>query len=188
MQGIREFDRILRHCCDHSTAFFAILLVFLGDCWDSQTRSASLSVQADLGSVWKRRRRIWRGGRTGHEWRPEGWRSSFPLAPGLMLARRLLLQKRRCSRAERRSPTRGPQDVFLYVCTGSRLEGRRESVGRATGACQRLIVVYGARGGWQLGNKGVEDAIATAVRRSLCFFEWLRKGTGRITRSGNGDE
>lgn len=22
--------------------------------------------------------------------------------------------------------------------------------------------------------------MATAVRRSLCFFEWLRKGTGRI--------
>lgn len=30
------------------------------------------------------------------------------------------------------------------------------------------------------GNKGVEDAMGTAVRRSLCFFEWLRKGTGRI--------
>lgn len=44
LQGIREFDRVLRHCCDHSTAFFAILLVFLGDCWGSQTRSALLSV------------------------------------------------------------------------------------------------------------------------------------------------
>lgn len=44
VQGIREFDRVLRHCCDHSTAFFAILLVFLGDCWGSQTRSALLSV------------------------------------------------------------------------------------------------------------------------------------------------
>lgn len=60
--------------------------------------------------------------------------------------------------------------VCMQVCTGSRC-------GRATRGC----VVYGARAmGWKSGNKGVEDAMATAIRRSLCFFEWLREGTGRI--------
>lgn len=70
------------------------------------------------------------------------------------------------------------RNVSMYVCTGY-VRGR---CGRAMGGfVSGWCVVDGARAmAGSRGDKGVEDAMATAVRRSLCFFEWLRKGTGRI--------